>query len=66
MHVFALIFEGEAVGESEVYQSKLSSMYKDKADSENHKDLIQKLFITAYHILAQILPWSINSLATIV
>lgn len=65
MHVFAFTFEGKAVGESETHQSKLSSTYRDKAASENHKDLIQKLFITVHHMLAQILPGSINSLATI-
>lgn len=65
MYVFALHFEGEAVGESETYQSKLSPTYRDKAASENHRDLIQKLFTTVHHILAQILPGSINSLATV-
>lgn len=53
-------FEGEAARESEAYQSKLSSTYRDKSASENHKDLIKKL-----HILAQIPPESINSLGTI-
>lgn len=65
MHGFTLIFEGEAAGESETYQSKLSSTYRDKATSENHKDLSQKLLITVHHILAQILSGSINSLVTI-
>jgi len=65
MHGFALIFEGEAAGESETYQSQLLSTHRDKAASENHNDLIQKLFVPAHHFLAQILPGSVNSLATI-
>lgn len=43
MHIFALIFEGEAVGKSKTYQSKLSSTYRGKAASENYKDLIQNI-----------------------
>lgn len=39
-HVFALISERKAVGETEAHSRPFSS-YMDKAASENHKDFIQ-------------------------